>query len=149
MGFLKNTLLTAGIATAATTLAAAFLGQREAGSPAAPLNATSHILWGDKAAEQDGFSAEYTLAGAVLNAGAMFGWAALQELIVGRWARQGTPARAVAAGAATSAIAYATDYHVVPKRLTPGFEKRLSSESLAIVYFVLAATMAFGVRKGR
>lgn len=149
MGFLKNTLLAAGIATVATTLAAALLGQREAGSPAAPLNATSHILWGDEAAEQDGFSPQYTLVGAVLNAGAMFGWAALQELIVGRWARKGSPLRAMAAGTATSAIAYATDYHVVPERLTPGFEKRLCSESLGIVYVVLAASLAFGVRRGR
>lgn len=149
MGFIANTLRTAGIATVATTVATLFLGQREADDAAAPLNATSHILWGDDAAEQDGFSPEYTLVGAVLNAGAMVGWAALQELVLGRWVRRGSPARAAAAGAATSAVAYATDYHVVPERLTPGFEKRLSPGALAIVYGVLAASMAFGVRRSR
>ena len=149
MGFVKNTLLAAGVATVGTTIASALLGLREAGDAAAPLNATSHILYGDRAAEQDGLSAEYTLVGAALNAGAMVGWAALQELILGRWARGGSPARAAVAGAATSVVAYAMDYHVVPERLTPGFEKRLSPTALALVYGALAATMAFGVRRGR
>ena len=53
-----------------------------------------------------------------------------------------------ARGKTHSAVAYATDYHVVPERLTPGFEKRLSNESLAIVYGVLAACLALGVRRG-
>ncbi len=149
MAFLRNTLLAATLATVGTTVAALVLGERENGDPAAPLNATSHIVWGDEAASQDGFSTEYTLVGAALNATAMVGWAALQELFVGRWARRGSPARAAVAGAATSAVAYATDYHVVPERLTPGFEKRLSPASLALMYGVLALTLAVGVRKGR
>lgn len=149
MAFLRNTLVAAGLATLATTLASFVLGERECGDVAAPLNATSHILWGDKAAEQDGFSAEYTLVGAVLNAGAMAGWAAIQEMVAGRWVRRGSPARAVVAGAATSAVAYATDYHLVPERLTPGLEKRLSSGALAVMYSVLAASLALGVRRGQ
>ena len=149
MAFLRNTLLTAGIATVGTTLATALLGQRENGDAAAPINATSHILWGDHAAEQNGPSLRYTLVGMVLNAGAMAGWAALQEIALGRWARQGSPARAMTAGAATSAVAYVIDYHVVPERLTPGFEKRLSLASLAAIYGVLALTMAIGVRQAR
>lgn len=149
MAFLRNTLLTAGMATLATSLATALLGRREVGDPAAPLNATSHILWGDRAASEDGFSMEYTAVGALVNASAMLSWAAIQEFVLGRWAREGSPARAALAGATTSAVAYATDYHVVPERLTPGFEKRLSSESLAIVYGVLAVALAVGVRRGR
>lgn len=149
MAFVRNTLLAAGIATVGTTLAALLLGEREANDAAAPLNATAHILYGDRAAAQDGFSVEYTLVGAALNATAMVGWAALQEFTLGRWARKGNPARAAAAGAATSVVAYATDYHVVPERLTPGFEKRLSPYALALTYGVLAACLAFGVRRGR
>lgn len=149
MAFFRNALTTAVLATLGTTVAALVLGARENGDPAAPINATSHIVWGDEAAEQDGFSVEYTLVGAVLNAGAMVGWAALQELILGRWARRGSPVRAAAAGAATSAVAYATDYHLVPERLTPGIEKRLSPAGMAIVYGALAAALAFGVRRGK
>jgi hypothetical protein len=37
-----------------------------------------------------------------------------------------------------SAAAYVTDYHVVPKRLTPGFELRVPRLALAGVYAALA-----------
>lgn len=149
MSFIKNTLLTATVAAVGTTIAALAMGQQENGDPAAPLNATSHILWGDEAAEQDGFSVRYTLVGVALNASAMLGWAALQELAFGRWAREGSPARALATGSVTSAVAYVTDYHVVPERLTPGLEKRLSPEALTVAYVALAAMLAIGARKGR
>ncbi|RYG26396.1 hypothetical protein EON82_03485 [bacterium] len=149
MGFPKNVLISAGIATVATTFAAALLGRRETGSYAAPLNATSHIAFGDEAADQDDFTIRYTATGVVINALAMVSWAAIQEYVAGKWARQGPPVRALAAGTATSAVAYVTDYHVVPERLTPGFEKRLSNEALAIVYGVLAVGLALGIRSGK
>jgi hypothetical protein len=37
-----------------------------------------------------------------------------------------------------SAGAYLTDYYLVPKRFTPGWEKRLSGKSLAAIYGMLA-----------
>jgi hypothetical protein len=37
-----------------------------------------------------------------------------------------------------SAAAYVTDYHIVPKRLTPGFEMRIPRVALAGVYAALA-----------
>jgi hypothetical protein len=55
----------------------------------------------------------------------------------------------LAAGAATSAIAYVADYHVVPKRFTPGFEKRLSGGALATVYGVLALALGAGLYLGK
>ena len=45
-------------------------------------------------------------------------------------------------GAAVSALAYLTDYHVVPSRLTPGFEKRLGGRSLLAIYAALAFSLA-------
>jgi hypothetical protein len=41
-----------------------------------------------------------------------------------------------------SALAYVTDYYVVPRRLTPGFEQRLSRKSLLGTYAVLAGSLA-------
>lgn len=41
-------------------------------------------------------------------------------------------------GAAVSTLACVTDYHVVPKRLTPGFELRLPAGALAAAYAALA-----------
>ncbi len=53
--------------------------------------------------------------------------------------RDRTVARSLIAGVATAGIAYVVDFYVVPKRLTPGFEKRLSNRSLLGIYAALAA----------
>src|SRR5687768_3807635 len=65
-----------GLATAAV---ASLAGKRENGSYAAPLNATSHIIWGDKAAKQDQASVKYTLTGFLLNHGSAIFWASFYE----------------------------------------------------------------------
>lgn len=143
-----NVLGTGALAAIGTTATVAALGRRETGSSAAAINATSHIVWGDEAAEQDAVSTQYTLTGAVINVMAVVGWAAVQEASLGRWVRKGAVPRALASGAAVSALAYVTDYYVVPKRFTPGFEKRISKESLAAVYAVLALCLAAGATRG-
>jgi len=138
---LNHALKVGALAGATTTAAVAALGRHETGSAAAGLNAVSHIAWGDEAARQRRPSAKYTLLGVALNAAAVTGWALVHEaLFSGR--RQSGLARPLAAGAATAAIAYVVDYHVVPERFTPGFEKRLSRPALAAVYGVLAASLA-------
>jgi hypothetical protein len=133
----------AGIATVAAT---ALAGKRETGFYAAPLNATSHIVWGDKAAMQDKPSLKYTLTGFLLNHAAVIFWAAIYEKLFGRrTTRANEPAsllRPLAGSAIVSAGAYVTDYYLVPDRLTPGFEKRLSNKSLLIFYGVLALGLA-------
>lgn len=62
----------------------------------------------------------------------------------GRKQRRVTIGEAVAEGAAISALAYVTDYYVVPEQFTPGFEKRLSNRSLAAIYGVLAVSLGVG-----
>lgn len=90
-----------------------------------------------------GVDAKHTLAGAGINAASVTMWAGVHELLFGKWARKG-PAEAIVSGAAVSALAYAVDYHVVPKRLTPGFEKKLSPQGLFTTYAVLALSFAAG-----
>lgn len=147
---IKHVVKAANVATAATTLITGFLGKLQTGSAAAPLNATSHIAWGDKAAKEDEADAKHTAVGAGLNAAAMYAWSAVLEGAFGKWVRRaeqdGTSPllRAAVAGASVSALAYVTDYYVVPKRFTPGFEKRLSPWALATTYGVLAASLAVG-----
>jgi hypothetical protein len=148
MKTLAQTLYTAGVATLATTLTSIAVGRRDTGHGAAPLNATSHIVWGDGAAAHDRFDVKHTVVGAALNAGAMLAWAAVQEALLGRWARRGGVARAAAGGVATAALAYVTDYHVVPRRLTPGFEMRLSGDGMAAMYASLALALAAGLMHG-
>lgn len=146
---LGRSTVTSIATTVATTALTAWLGKRETGSAAAPFNATSHIVHGEEAVRHDEPSAKYTLTGVLLNAGAMAAWSGIQELAFGRWARKGTPARALASGAATSVLAYVTDYYVVPKRLTPGFEKRLSKKAMLATYVGLALALAAGARAKR
>lgn len=136
----ESTLSTAAVATAATSIAGVILSKLDTGRPAAGFNATSHIVWGDRAAEVSEPDASHTLVGLLLNAGAMWSWAAVYRLLP----RADRLATRLAKAAAVSALAYVTDYHVVPKRLTPGFEKRLKPRSLAVIYGVLAASLAVG-----
>lgn len=141
--WMKDTLTTGAMATTGTTTAVSLFGALECGSAAAPINAVSHMLWGDEAARTEEVDAKHTLVGTGLNAAAVTGWAGMHELMM---PRRGAPTvkRALLAGAATAALAYITDYHVVPKRFTPGFEKRLSPLGLLGVYSVLAVCLAAG-----
>ena len=74
-------------------------------------------------------------------------WAAVYEFLFGRTglsAKDPGLSRALIGGAVVSAIAYVIDYHVVPARLTPGFELVLSNRSLLAIYLVLAASLGLG-----
>ena len=149
----RTTLMSTVISSLGTTAASAWCGQRENKNALAPLNAVSHILWGEEAASQERFSAKYTLAGVALNASAMLGWALVFAYLFDKLrgderAAAKSKSRKVAAGllggVATSALAYVVDYHVVPKRLTPGLEDRLPLRSLLLVYIVLALSLGAG-----
>ncbi len=147
--WIKDTMTTGATATAVTTAAVAILGRMENGNAAGAINAISHMLWGEEAATTDRVDARHTLTGAGLNAAAATAWAGMHELLLPRRVRP-TAMRALVAGAATSVIAYMVDYHVVPKRFTPGFEKKLSQNSLFGVYAVLALSLAAGsLARGR
>lgn len=138
----KSIVRTASRAAVATTAAAVVCGAIENGSPTAAVNAISHMFWGDTAAQQDGVSAKYTANGVALNSAAMLPWAALYHLVFRPDAGATRPGVAIARGAVTAGIAYVVDYHVVPDRFTPGFEKRLSNLSLLAIYAALAVALA-------
>lgn len=150
----SNSLLTRALASGtvsglATSAVAALAGKRETASYAAPVNATSHILWGDEAARHDSASLKYTASGFLLNHMAAVMWAAVYEKwvapAVSRWSVTRpalAPLAATAGGLAVAAGAYVTDYYLVPRRFTPGYEKRLSGQSLALIYGALALGLA-------
>ena len=73
----------------------------------------------------------------------MAAWAGVYAALAGR-GRGRTMARSLIAGVATAGIAYVVDFYVVPKWLTPGFEKRLSNRSLLGIYAALAAGLMIG-----
>lgn len=142
--FIGDVLQTGAVATATTTMAVSALGALEDGNAIAPLNSVSHIAWGEKAGRRADASWKYTGTGLGLNAAAVTSWAAIYEYFFGERGRQRDISGALLGGAVVSGLAYVVDYHVVPKRLTPGFEKRLSGASLVGVYGALAAGLAIG-----
>jgi hypothetical protein len=128
----------------ASTAALALMGHREANSPYAPTNAVSHWIYGDRAAHQDAASLRYTLPGYVIHHGSAMFWSVLFEGLCGHLLdRKNTPATLGVATAA-SAVACFVDYQLTPRRLHPGYEKRLSRPALAVVYGAFGLGLAAG-----
>jgi hypothetical protein len=71
-------------------------------------------------------------------------WATLYSWLYGQRAEARQLPQAVAGGIATSAVACFVDYRLVPKRLTPGFEHRLSTGGMVATYGALATGFALG-----
>lgn len=139
----RDGLLSGGLAAAATIAVLAARGWRDNASVTAPINAVSHVFWGDEALRETGTTLRHTLPGLLVHGASALMWAVLYE----RWA--GDPGgRSLLrltrdTAAATAAIA-AVDLKLVPKRLTPGFERRLSPTSLSLVYVALGAGLMAG-----
>jgi hypothetical protein len=119
-------------------------GRRENRSAAAPVNATSQWVWGNPALREDGANARNTLVGYLIHHGASIFWGVLHARVWGmrREAKRLRPALAGAGAAAT--IAYLVDYRLTPRRLTPGFEHRLSTAARVAVYGCFALGLALG-----
>ena len=141
---LRDSLITGTVACAATLAVAMICGAQTRSGPVAPINATSHVLHGEHAAQALGPDLRHTVPGAALNEGAGIFWSILYEGLFGRAGERGDLATAIAGGGAVAALAYFVDYHLVPKRLTPGWEHHLSRRALAIIYGALA--LSFPVR---
>jgi hypothetical protein len=137
----QTALLAGASASAATTATVALAGLVEQGSPWPALNSISKMVHGNHAPWRDEASWKYTGTGALLNTAAVFSWAAVYAVLRGPRTRTDY-VKAVTAGVATSALAYVIDYHVVPERFTPGFEKRLPNRSLGLIYTALALGLA-------
>lgn len=144
MGTLLGKSLASGsIAGLAVLGAVALRGQLKIRNPVAPINATSHVLWGDDAASMaDNVSLKYTLPGVLINHASAIFWAILYEAMFWRDAEAGRAGRAFTGGMLIGGLAYLTDYLLVPKRLTPGWELRLDArQSLPYIYSALAFTL--------
>jgi ABC-type uncharacterized transport system permease subunit len=151
----RRSLFSRTVSAFVSAFAASMAGKYEDTSFAAPLNAISHILWGDKAAHKDDLSIKYTLTGFMLNHAASIFWAFLYEKLFGKQpgkqsaavhpnaaAEKSSLMKSILGAAAVTVGAYFIDYHLIPKRFTPGYEKRLSGGSLATVFVIMAIGLA-------
>jgi hypothetical protein len=139
--FVARAIGNGSLAGLATIAAIALCGRREARSAVAPINATSHVLWGDEAGAADGVDLEHTVPGVIINTAAGMFWAFVHELALERF-KPRTRATAAASGAAVAALAYVVDYHLIPRRLTPGWELRLSRRSVALGFVALGVSLS-------
>ena len=132
----RDAALSGGAASLASALVLAARGRRELADVAAPLNGPSQWVWGKHAPYRNGFSVRHTVLGYAIHHLAATFWALFYEKArsEGR-----NPAALAAAITATAAF---VDYRLTPERLTPGFEKRLSRESLVLVYCAFALGLA-------
>ena len=132
------------IASLASTVALVAAGRRENGHSAAPVNAISHWVWDRPALVENRPSLRHTLTGYLVHHGASLFWGILHARAWGTRpdAKQLVPALAGAAAAA--AVACFVDLRLTPRRLTPGFEHRLSATAMATVYGCFALGLALG-----
>ncbi|RJF95036.1 hypothetical protein [Noviherbaspirillum saxi] len=138
----KDSLVSGSIASALSTVALSARGESEDGTPYAPTNAISHWIHGDRALRRNDKSLRYTLTGYAIHHASSTLWAVLYEKWFGEHAERGHVPAALLGGAAVAAIACFTDYRLTPERLRPGFEHRLSSASLFLVYASFGAGLA-------
>ncbi len=133
-----------GLAVTGTTLVAvAIAGQLERGDPFDPINAVSHVVLGDKVIGRGGFRPTETTIAIATHGAAMISWGVLHEAAFGK-----APAPAsFALGLLTAGIAAVTDFVIVPKRLTPGIEHRLSPAAMLATYAVLGLTLGLSGKK--
>jgi len=131
---LRDGAMTGSIASVLSTVTLSVRGEQENDSPHAPTNAISHWFWGDRAARHDGPSGQYTAVGYAIHHASSTLWAVVYEKWFGERAERGEVLPALAGAAVVSGLACFVDYKVTPERLNPGFEKRLSTPSLFLVY---------------
>lgn len=129
-----------GLAAAAVTASVMAAGRAENGTAWPAINAVAHMVRGDAALEVDRFQPAVSLPALALNAASVSTWMLLYRLAFGRtrWPRS------LLTGLLGALVAYTVDYRLVPKRLTPGFEKYLSSRGVALIYAVLGLCFALG-----
>jgi hypothetical protein len=138
----RNGLVSGTVASIISTLSLAFFGKAELDKSAAPVNAPSQWIWGRHAPYENRFSLRYTVVGYAIHHAASIFWAILHEKLRPRLSQTGSKTAAIAPAIVTTAAAYVVDFYVIPKRLTPGFEHRLSKRSLFMVYGAFALGLA-------
>ena len=134
------------LASAASVLVLALVARAEGAGALQPLNATSHWLNGDRAADDEAPGWRTTGVGLATHLAATGFWAAVYELWL---ARRASPDAIVGKALAMAGIAVLADYRATPERFTPGWELVLTAKGMAAVYMAMAAGFALGGARRR
>ncbi|HEX5418942.1 MAG TPA: hypothetical protein VFY39_03010 [Gammaproteobacteria bacterium] len=133
--------MSGALAAVATLFAVMVRGAIESGSAIAPVNASTHFLFGREAENKVDMDMRHTPLGLLTNALGCIFWATLYEKAFGAIADRGETTKALLGATAVAGLAYVTDYRIVPRRLSPGWEARISSRSLLLAYAALALSV--------
>jgi hypothetical protein len=113
-----------------TTALLSLIAQARGHHPVQTINATSHWFWGDRAGRTRAVDGKHTALGFVTHHLASILWASVFQAV-----RRSSPGRSPLVDAAgVSVLAAVVDYLVVPRRLTPGWEKVVSPTAIALAY---------------
>jgi hypothetical protein len=125
-----GTVLSGTAVALVTTAVLSLIAQARGRHPVETINATSHWFWGDKAARTRAVDGKHTAVGFVTHHLASMLWASVFQFL-----RRASPGRSPLTDAAgVTALAAVVDYAVVPKRLTPGWEKVVPPAAIALAY---------------
>jgi hypothetical protein len=159
--FLRKTLVTGSVASAMSMAMLMHRSRREIGTRAAGPNAESHWLHGDEALRVNRVTWEHTALGLATHHASALCWGALYEALLMAVARapenrrgdvfdgrdvddRGDAGTLIASAVVVSAVAAAVDLRLVPERVTPGFQRRLSSRSVTAFYVAFGVGLAVG-----
>lgn len=134
----RQAVISGTAASLASTAALVACGSRQCDSAFAPVNAISHWLWKDESIGQNSPTWRHTATGYGIHHAMSILWAAHYEALMMRVGRR-RAALGLVGGLGVAALACFVDLKCTPRRLTPGFERRLPPRSLALMY------VAFGI----
>lgn len=132
-GVALRTLLGGSAGALVSTAVIGALSARRTGHAASGTNAASHWIWPLRGLMQYRTSLRYTGTGWTIHHLSSIWWAAFYET----WLHV-RPRHAGAKALAIALAAYAVDYHVVPRRLRPGFEHHVPRAGFVPIYGAFA-----------
>lgn len=135
---LERIVLSGTVVSIATTVTLALLARAERRRPLQPVNSTSHWYMGERAGRSRAFDLPRTVGGYLTHHAASVFWAGVFEA-VRRLLPNAAPLRDAGL---VSALAAIVDYGLMPRRLTPGWEKVLTPRSIALTYAIMALALA-------
>lgn len=140
---LATVALAAGTAASLASLFALMVhSQRSRHTPWQMINAPSHWVHGQEALRQRQLSGQHTLLGFAIHHLSSLWWAAVYTRICPCPAGQAQPSMARAAVVALGA--WVVDTWLVPRRLTPGFERQATPAGLLVIYGSFGAGLWLG-----
>jgi hypothetical protein len=125
--------------------AALALGARREGVPVSEaMNAPAHMPFGDRALAERDPSLFWTGTGFAVHHGSAIFWALIRDRLQTRLGAGAGPS--LANTAFVTALSALVDLKLMPPRLRPGFERKVSSTTLVGVYTALGIGMAVASR---